>query len=413
MEWNAAQQGALNDVRAWLDNGTADKQVFRLFGYAGTGKTTLARHLAEGAGRVRFGAFTGKAAFVLRQKGCASAQTIHQMIYRPRDKSALRLKELETRLLWVMSDPETRTPEPPTGMLDDLPSTGKELEHEIRLEKKNLKRPSFTLDLNSEVRWCDLVVIDEVSMVGEEMGADLCSFKKPILVLGDPAQLPPVAAGGYFTGAKPDVMLKEIHRQAAGSPIIQMATRVRQGKGLPLGDYGEDCTVVPKGSLNIEALAAADQVLCGRNNTRRVINRLMREHLGYKNHLPEPGDKLVCLRNNHELALLNGSVWEVLDSEEMSEDEVGLTVQDQNDDQMVVNTVAHRHHFEDRELQWYEKKQADEFDYGYALTVHKSQGSQWDDVVVVNEASCFKEHAKRWLYTGVTRAAKKVTVINT
>ena len=82
------QDAALKAVAAWLKARPGSRgtpQVFRLFGYAGTGKTTLARHLAEGVdGRVVFGAFTGKAALVMRRKGCADASTIHSMIYRAR-----------------------------------------------------------------------------------------------------------------------------------------------------------------------------------------------------------------------------------------------------------------------------------------------------------------------------------------
>ena len=58
-------------------------------------------------------------------------------------------------------------------------------------------------------------------MVDEDLGRDLLSFGKPVLVLGDPAQLPPVKGGGFFTEAEPDVMLTEVHRQAADNPIIR------------------------------------------------------------------------------------------------------------------------------------------------------------------------------------------------
>ena len=66
-------------------------------------------------------------------------------------------------------------------------------------------------------------------MVDEELGRDLLSFGKPVLVLGDPAQLPPVKGGGFFTEAEPDIMLTEVHRQAADNPIIRMSMVVREG----------------------------------------------------------------------------------------------------------------------------------------------------------------------------------------
>ena len=174
--------------RPWLKAG--DPQVFRLFGYAGTGKTTLARHLAEHVdGETAFGAFTGKAALVLRSKGCKDARTIHSMIYRPKD--------VET------------------------------------------EEPSFVLTRTRPAAAASLIVIDECSMVDEELGRDLLSFGKKVLVLGDPAQLPPVKGGGYFTEAEPDVMLTEVHRQAADNPIIRLSMDVREGRRLARGDYGD------------------------------------------------------------------------------------------------------------------------------------------------------------------------------
>src|SRR5688572_1511980 len=181
------QDAALLAVSRWLKTGRP--QVFRLFGYAGTGKTTLARRIADDAGgEVLFAAFTGKAAQVMRNKGCRNARTIHSLIYRPRGEK----------------------PEKETGEL----------------------QPAFALNRTSEVRKAKLVIIDECSMVDEKLGRDLLSFGTPILVLGDPGQLPPVKAGegggGYFTEAEPDVMLTEIHRQARENPIIALAQTVRE-----------------------------------------------------------------------------------------------------------------------------------------------------------------------------------------
>ncbi|MGZ5999644.1 MAG: ATP-binding domain-containing protein, partial [Rhizomicrobium sp.] len=62
-------------------------------------------------------------------------------------------------------------------------------------------------------------------------------------------------------------------------------------------------------------------------------------------------------------------------------------------------------------LDWPQRKKYDEFDYGYVLTVHKAQGSQWDDVVLFDESFAFPESRARWLYTGITRAAKTLTVV--
>src|SRR3974377_1967344 len=160
------QDSALKAVADWIQarpGRAGTPQVFRLFGYAGTGKTTLARHIAENVdGEVKYAAFTGKAALVMRNKGCDDASTIHSLIYRTRE-----------------SDSE---------------------------------QPSFELWDEAPASKAKLIVIDECSMVDAELGRDLMSFGVPVLVLGDPAQLPPISGGGFFTDAEPDVMLSEVHR---------------------------------------------------------------------------------------------------------------------------------------------------------------------------------------------------------
>src|SRR5882757_3032090 len=186
------QDAALTAVAAWLkvrpgQGGTP--QTFRLFGYAGTGKTTLARHIAEGVdGKVLFAAFTGKAALVMRSKGCERASTIHSLIYKTRESG----EEIPSFDLW-----------------DDAPASK-----------------------------ASLIVIDECSMVDAELGRDLMSFGVPLLVLGDPPHLPPIQGGGFFTDAEPDTMLTEVHRQAQDDPIVRLSMDVRAGKKLNPGTYG-------------------------------------------------------------------------------------------------------------------------------------------------------------------------------
>ena len=201
MIFTPEQDAALKTVSAWLADAKA-RQVFRLFGYAGTGKTTLARHLAEHVdGDVLFAAFTGKAALVMRSKGAKDARTIHSLIYSPRE-----------------SDTE---------------------------------EPSFVLNDESPAARASLIVIDECSMVDEELGRDLLSFGKKVLVLGDPAQLPPVKGGGFFTEAEPDIMLREVHRQAADDPIIRLSMLVREGERLTYGVYGRS-SVITRGELDTD-----------------------------------------------------------------------------------------------------------------------------------------------------------------
>jgi exodeoxyribonuclease-5 len=189
LSYSSGQQAALNAAQSWLRTPGAPP-VFRVFGYAGTGKTTLAKTIAADLPRVAFAAFTGKAAAVLRAKGCDEAQTIHQLIYR-------------------------------------------------RVTDETTRQPRFVRKEDVELSGIALIIIDECSMVDTKLAGDLLSFGKRIFVLGDPAQLPPVNGTGFFTNAKPDVLLTEIigrppttqssrsprtSGRAASSPLASMAT---------------------------------------------------------------------------------------------------------------------------------------------------------------------------------------------
>jgi len=418
--WSPQQDAALLAVDEFCRD--PSRQVFRLFGYAGTGKTTLAKHFTEGVDDVLFGAYTGKAAYVLRQKGCPNASTIHSMIYHTKEKGKARLKEIEAMLAALLIElrQEAGSHLSPAELTEVFNNNRRvrDLREQVERERKALSRPSFTLNEESPVKDVDLVVIDECSMVDGRMGEDLLSFGTKVLVLGDPAQLPPVGGGGFFTeGVQPDVMLTEIHRQAAESPIIAMATKVRQGERLDVGTYG-NCRVINQPQMSPEDALHADQLLVGRNKTRHSSNRRMRSLLGRgTNDYPVVDDKLVCLRNNHEKGLLNGALWYVEGVGAITEDRVYMTVSAESDLEGQPGTEleveAHTHYFEGRDesLPWWERKEAEEFDYGYAMTVHKAQGSQWDEVVLFDEAWCFRQDRDRWLYTGITRAAEQLTVV--
>ncbi|MEM6617606.1 MAG: AAA family ATPase, partial [Pseudomonadota bacterium] len=252
-QFSPDQDNALKAVSQWLASKPGQltpqgspPQIFRLFGYAGTGKTMLAKHIAEGIdGTVKFAAFTGKAALVMRNRGCTGAQTIHSLIYRAQD---------------------TKT-----------------------------ETPQFQIWDNAPVGKAKLIIVDEASMVDKALGNDLLSFGVPLLVLGDPAQLPPVSGGGYFTEAEPDVMLTEVHRQAQDDPIVKLSMAVRAGEALQPGNYGET-EVVRKREFDGDRVLSADQVLVGRNATRRKYNERYRERLEIEEMLPIAGDRLVCLR---------------------------------------------------------------------------------------------------------------------
>lgn len=410
MHFSLQQDNALKAVDNWYRNG--DKQVFHLFGYAGTGKTTLARHLAEGIdGEVLFGAYTGKAAHVLKTKGCENASTIHSMIYRSRDKSKARLNDMEVELEELLKNLQDQTQE----YVDNHPRV-RALRKDIADEIRNVNQPMFILNQESIVKEASLVVIDECSMVDAGMAADLLSFGTPVLVLGDPAQLPPVGGAGYFTeGVRPDIMLDEVHRQAAESPILRMATAVRNKEVLQTGDWGDNCHVLPKGSkLDPERVLSFDQLLVGKNATRHATNAKIRKLKGIEDLYPIVGDRLVCLRNNSELGLLNGAIFYVADVEGVMDGKVHMSIHPEGE-QLCVEVAALEQHFLGREdelkKQYWLKSEGQELGFGNALTVHKSQGSQWSSVGIFDESWCFRDQKHRWLYTAITRAAENVTVV--
>lgn len=364
MSWSPQQEQALKDVGAWVRDKKAP-QVFYLAGYAGTGKTTLAKELAGGVkGKVLYGAFTGKAALVLKRKGCSGASTIHSMIY--------KVEEDEAK--W---------------------------------------EPTFRLNPNSDVRDAKLVIIDECSMVGEELARDLMSFGTKVLVLGDPAQLPPVKDAGFFTNRTPDVMLTEVHRQAQDNPIIAMSMRIREGGRLTRGTYGSS-KVISREEVDQQEVLKADQILVGLNRTRRTYNARIRSLLERDPTSPVEGDKLVCLRNDKEKKLLNGGLWEVDTITEVKPVGIRMLVTSDDHVENQATEVFVRHEFfngGEEELTWEQRRFSQEFTYGYALTTHKSQGSQWDNVFIFDESAAFRDDRAKWLYTAVTRAAERVTVV--
>ncbi len=413
MEWSPEQDRALSAVSRWLRD--EDSQIFRLFGYAGTGKTTLAKHFAEGVnGTVRFAAFTGKAAHVLRSKGCPGASTIHSLIYHSRDRGQARLKEMEAELaetcmlLTAEPDAQTLSPAEREAYISRNLKV-KSLRQFIEAERSSLAKPMFTLNPESAVKDSELVVIDECSMVDGQMGQDLLSFGTKILVLGDPAQLPPVAGSGFFTESKPDFMLTEIHRQAAENPIIAMATRVRNREPLELGNYG-DSRIVEK--VTASEARSYDQILVGRNATRRDKNAKVRQLRGAQGPLPEEGERIVCLRNNNERQLLNGATYDVVAAGDVDDDKISLTIRGtEGGDELDVRAWTEFFTHAEPSIPWTLLKEAEQFDFGYAMTVHKSQGSQWDNVLLYDESSVFRKESHRWLYTGITRAAEKLTIV--
>ncbi len=373
LELDKHQQYAFTRFTAWLENPNKP-QVFRLFGYAGAGKTTLATHIAQHVdGNVLFSAFTGKASLVLSDKlqyaGLSSrATTIHRLIYIP--------------------------------ILDE--ETGE---------------VAFMLNKDSDLHYADLLIIDEVSMVSRKIAKDLEGFGVPLLVIGDPAQLPPVKGMEHYIGEKPDVLLTEIHRQVHGNPILEIAARVRQGLPMPArGDYSTVKVMAPH-DVTPAILLDADIRLVGKNSTRRLLNDQIRALLGFSGDIPLPAETVVCLRNCYDfhVELYNGSLWTVLSSEKRAANfkDWNYTVVEMeicNEHDEVVTVVVPVEFFagleEDVPVPVREHHQ--QFAFGYALTTHKSQGSEWGKVLLFDQPV---GHFSRWRYTAVTRAAQSLVIV--
>lgn len=387
------QEQALDKVNQWFKS--RSKKPFILFGAAGTGKTTLAKHFAQGlTDKVFFAAFTGKAAHVLEKKGCPGARTIHSLIYKPCPRSRKYLKELERQAL--EGDGSDR------------------IEKEIEEEKENLKSPKFILNEDSELKDAKLLILDECSMIPNYMGEDLLSFGCPILVLGDPHQLPPVKGTGFFNKEDPDFLLTEVHRQAADNPIIRLATDIRMYKEIH-DDYGPEVLVTNKDYFveNVRpTIRPPTQVIVGKNKTRHRANDILREIIfGYTDVMPLSTDRVICLRNNHEKGLLNGAQFEVNNAWRRDDDnyiEMELFGIDEGDFKLV---KCHPEIFKRQEVDYKYNNEAEHFDFANAITCHKAQGSEWDDVVVIDESTTFGHNARKWLYTAVTRASKTLVLV--
>jgi exodeoxyribonuclease-5 len=411
VRWSPSQAKALDAIAAWLRD-PHRKPTFYLSGLAGSGKSTILRHaLAELPGKICYAAPTGKAALVMRRKGLPTAGTIHGLIYTvaggdPMSPEVLaRLREEMKRLRAVADLGAQRTAD----------RIAKQLERAEQDQDRD--GPRFSLNPRSDLATASLGVIDECSMCDKRIGEDLESFGVPLLVVGDPAQLPPVYGAGYFTSREPDAYLDEIHRQALDSPILRLADLARRGEKLPVGPIGEGVDVRRYGDPSLEERAmSAEMILVGRNRTRHACNAKIRRLLGRASEpAPVVGDRVVGLRNDHEIGLLNGSTWRVdrcvPDLDAMT---ARLKITSTDDSQDTIETTAWLHPFMAREEELVarqDRRSRSELAYANALTVHKAQGSEFADVLLFDESRQFGKDARRHLYTGVTRASHTLTIV--
>ncbi len=375
---SSEQAAAIRRIVEWYRQ-KRGPQEFYLAGFAGVGKSTVCAVAIEelrekcGVRHVRTAAYTGKAASVLRKKGNANAQTIHSLIYTPYE------------------DEETG---------------------ELR----------FAISEESPAAEADLIVIDECSMASKEIADDLRSFKKPILVMGDPGQLPPINGEGAFTNRDPDVFLREIHRQAADSPIIELSVLAREGKPWPKGYEKNGVRVLP---LNKETqpliYREETQPICGLNRVRWCYTQRIRKLRGIDGEMPVPGEKVMCRRNNREEGLFNGGMGTLIGIKTHNkingalEMDVQMEDLDQPNKGLAVDPYLYKRHFTNGEA----KKimlpkgfpRLDEYDWSAIITCHASQGSQFPDVTVVDDSAAFKDHRNNWRYTACTRAETNLTIL--
>lgn len=363
-----------------------NKELFTVIaGYAGTGKSTLVSYIVDALNipedKVVFATLTGKAALVLRNKGCLNAMTLHRLLYIP--KKIPNSDEVE----FV-----------PKDFLENNPL---------------------------------LIVVDEASMVSKEIFDLLLSHHVHIIFLGDIFQLPSISESANILD-NPHVVLTEITRQALDSPIIRLSMDIRDGKQLVYGGPKE-ARIMPRNKVSKGLLLGADIVLCGKNITRRYLNSEIRKLKWEDKYtdVPVEGDRLICLRNywditdiRGETPLLNGmigSVSEINTTEtKLLKPRLTATFTNEMGDVFDKNGFCIDHKLlttgettvnKDNWMDFYRQEKPLEFDYGFAVTTHKFQGSQADKVLCFVERMGDKEQYYRWLYTSVTRAVDKVVLV--
>ena len=341
----------------------------------GSGKSTLVQfiiqelHIPES--KIAYVAYTGKAALVLKSKGCPGATTAHKLLY--------------------------HTTELPDGTFEHTPK----------------EKPDKSLKL---------IVVDEVSMLEKEQWDILMRWGVHVICLGDPFQLPPISQDNGVL-QHPHIFLDEIMRQAQDSEIIRLSMDIRAGK--PLSTFkGKDVWVVPKDTITNRMLSTADIVLCGKNATRYFLNQKIRRLRWQDQYKDEPieGDKIICLKNYWNKGdLANGLIGNITNIEKKEDFflKTKLLADFRTDDDVFYDLSMDYQLFtdgkplvnQDNWRQYPREIRPMEFDYAYSVTVHKSQGSEYGKVVLFNEyLGKDREQYLRWLYTGCTRSSEKLVV---
>ena len=250
------------------------------------------------------------------------------------------------------------------------------------------------------------IFLDEDSMIPEDLGRDLIATGARIITCGDNGQLPPVRGKQFFSQA--DFQLTQIRRQAWGSPIIRQAHAVRSG-GMYVGDT--DAFRVTN-FVTAEEIVGCDIILCWRNATRKALNALKRQHLRILSAWPVPGEPVMCLKNDHEMGVLNGAVYTLLDIRdsvgghgELRGRGLDIRLVNERDEEVTV----HNSWFEELDENTKDDDYTTGFTYAYAATVHKAQSDQWPFVIIVDEYAR-REDREKFIYTAITRAQERVLI---
>lgn len=382
-----------------FDNG---KGYIFISGQAGVGKSEIQKFILSNfkPNEFELAAYTAKAARVMEDKSGYHASTIHKLMYKP------VYDEDGDIIDWIYDRDRLK-------------------------KRKDLK----------------FILIDECSMMTQRQLNDLKSSGKKIIVFGDYYQLPPINAPQIFSKQNADIILSKIHRQAEGNPLIQHLSNLRKGIDIPYGNIENKLikvnNVAEYFNNDVKRFLDYDQIICGTNATRTMMNKMIREIKGIHSQLPVKDERLICLKNNQSLGIANGDQMIAMEDSYYYDDEKGLfCLHTDLNDKINANKKRKNKKYRNsfvmisdlydekprKRISWYEQmmnrryndekgkdlimyKHYVETDFAYAISCHKSQGSEWKNILIIDESDIFSDIKYRWLYTAVSRGKESVTIV--